>query len=576
MKGQAKYSIFNLNSPYPVFLSFLFLTAILVFSPTISHSARVMLAWDPNTEEDLAGYKIYYGVEKGNYAYSIDVGNQTTYTITDLEPNRVHYFAATAYSVYGDESGFSAEISHFVPAGELPPVADAGPDQIVDEGATVILDESNSTDPNNDIDSYLWEQVDGPTVELSNPVDGKMSFIAPDVGPDGASLTFRLTVTDTHGLQSQDSCVVNVSWTNLPPTAKAGSDQTVEGGSRVTLSAIESSDLDDGIASYLWEQTGGAVVIISDSTAVQPDFVAPDAFTEDVSLTFQLTAEDLGGLRSTDTCVVNVSWTNTPPTADAGPDQFASEGNTVTLDGSNSSDPDDGIAFVRWEQLNGIPMVFSDPSAPQPTFVVPDVIIEGESLTFQLTVTDKGGLRSQDTCTVKLAGNIVCDDAEDGKTAGWSVYDNKPKKAKISNVFDQNRQSRVIQLSGRGWKNGYVLRNEDGSDWRNTTQFVVQWSMSFSENFEVYLDVETTSGHFYLNYTPADYDNLGKESGYVHHGLGSNIKDAQWYTFTRDLQADLEDAQPNVTILEVNGFLIRGSGKVDDIKLLSYQPLVIE
>ena len=36
-----------------------------------------------------------------------------------------------------------------------------------------------------------------------------------------------------------------------------------------------------------------------------------------------------------------------------------------------------------------------------------------------------------------------------------------------------------------------------------------------------------------------------------------------------DLQADLADAQPGVTILEVNGFLIRGSGRVDDIKLHS-------
>ncbi len=48
--------------------------------------------------------------------------------------------------------------------------------------------------------------------------------------------------------------------------------------------------------------------------------------------------------------------------------------------------------------------------------------------------------------------------------------------------------------------------------------------------------------------------------------------DGQWQTFYRDLQADLEEAQPGVTILEVNGFLIRGSGRVDDIRLLSVMP----
>ena len=37
----------------------------------------------------------------------------------------------------------------------------------------------------------------------------------------------------------------------------------------------------------------------------------------------------------------------------------------------------------------------------------------------------------------------------------------------------------------------------------------------------------------------------------------------------RDLRADLAQSQPGATILEVNGFLIRGSGLVDDIMLLN-------
>ena len=55
----------------------------------------------------------------------------------------------------------------------------------------------------------------------------------------------------------------------------------------------------------------------------------------------------------------------------------------------------------------------------------------------------------------------------------------------------------------------------------------------------------------------------------MHHGLGSGVIDGRWRTFVRDLQADLQEAQPGVGIVEVNGFLIRGSGKVDDIKLKS-------
>ena len=65
---------------------------------------------------------------------------------------------------------------------------------------------------------------------------------------------------------------------------------------------------------------------------------------------------------------------------------------------------------------------------------------------------------------------------------------------------------------------------------------------------------------------PSNQDGLGSGE-YVHHGLGTAAMDGQWHTFVSDLQADLADAQPGVTILEVNGFLIRGSGRVDDIKL---------
>ena len=167
-----------------------------------------------------------------------------------------------------------------------------------------------------------------------------------------------------------------------------------------------------------------------------------------------------------------------------------------------------------------------------------------------------------------MAAATVYEDAEDGKTYGWSVYDNKPKKATIRNEFDDQQQSRVIQLNGSGTANGYRLRNEDGSPWHNSEQFTIQWNMKYQEDFVVYLDVETTAGHRYVYYTPDDYDGLGSDR-YVHHGLGSDVVDGQWHTFTRDLQADLEDAQPGVTILEVNGFLIRGSGRVDDIQLIS-------
>ena len=81
--------------------------------PQTKSLSGVTLAWDPNTETDLAGYRIYYGLESRNYASTVDVGNRTSYTLTDLTPEKVYYFAAKAYNSAGQESSFSNEISYF-------------------------------------------------------------------------------------------------------------------------------------------------------------------------------------------------------------------------------------------------------------------------------------------------------------------------------------------------------------------------------------------------------------------------------------------------------------------------------
>ena len=64
---------------------------------------------------------------------------------------------------------------------------------------------------------------------------------------------------------------------------------------------------------------------------------------------------------------------------------------------------------------------------------------------------------------------------------------------------------------------------------------------------------------------PAATDSLGAGT-YVHHGLGAQIRDGNWHTLQRDLKSDLEEAQPENELQAVLGFLIRGSGRVDDIK----------
>jgi hypothetical protein len=85
---------------------------------------------------------------------------------------------------------------------------------------------------------------------------------------------------------------------------------------------------------------------------------------------------------------------NTPPVADAGPDQLSVfRVSEVTLDGSGSSDPDgDTPLTYQWEQISGTPVTLDDETAQKPSFTAPN---EPVTLTFSLVVTDALGATSE-------------------------------------------------------------------------------------------------------------------------------------------------------------------------------------
>jgi hypothetical protein len=318
-----------------------------------------------------------------------------------------------------------------------PPVAEAGPNQTVDEGSAVTLNGSNSFDPDfGDSITYQWIQTGGnPTVTLNGANTATPSFTAPNVGPNGTSLTFELTVTDLDGLEDSDTTVVNVSFVNQPPRADAGPNQTKEEETKVTLNGSNSSDPDNGIKSYRWRQTAGPLVRLFNDEAVKPTFTAPNV-AGSKSLKFELAVTDFGGLKDTDTTIVNVTGDNDPPTADAGPDQAKEEETKVTLNGSNSSDPDDGIKSYRWRQTAGPPVTLSNPLDVQPTFTPPNVLESGASLTFELIVTDVGSLESVEATIVNVTGD------NDPPTANAGVDQTVLEKSTVtldgSNSFDSD------------------------------------------------------------------------------------------------------------------------------------------
>ncbi len=98
---------------------------------------------------------------------------------------------------------------------------------------------------------------------------------------------------------------------------------------------------------------------------------------------------------------------NQTPIANAGINRIITEGETVNLDGSLSSDPEGGPLTFKWEQMSGPPVTLSDAFAIRPTFVTPPVVSGSYMLTFQLTVTDSGALQNSDDISIEVNDNGI-------------------------------------------------------------------------------------------------------------------------------------------------------------------------
>lgn len=83
-----------------------------VFFPFVSKPVEITLAWDSNSEPDLAGYRLYIGLSSKNYTQVIDLGLTTQYKITNLSKGTVYFFSLTAYNRSGLESSFSNEVQY--------------------------------------------------------------------------------------------------------------------------------------------------------------------------------------------------------------------------------------------------------------------------------------------------------------------------------------------------------------------------------------------------------------------------------------------------------------------------------
>jgi hypothetical protein len=270
----------------------------------------------------------------------------------------------------GDRDAFVAKIASDL--SEVAPTANAGPDQTAPVGSLVTLDGSASSDPGGLPLTYQWAFVSKPaasTAALSDPTSVHSTFTPDAVG----DYRFQLIVTNADGFSSAPAAVM-VSTRNSPPVAEAGPDQAITViGTRVQLDGSQSYDPDGQPITYQWSilsKPAGSQATLTGATTPTPSFVA-DVHGDYI---VQLVVTDSLGLASSPS-IVKVSFNNVAPVADAGLSQSAVVGQTVTLDGSKSSDANGDRLTYRWSIISapsGSQAAIANPTAPVASFV-PDL-----------------------------------------------------------------------------------------------------------------------------------------------------------------------------------------------------------
>lgn len=304
----------------------------------------------------------------------------------------------------GIDSSAQAVATVNVPT-NAPPTVSAGPDVNATGGSPVMLT-GTASDNENDPLTYQWTQTAGPSVSLSGATTLSPTLVAPAKTNAAQTLTFSLTANDGTSTSAPDSVDVIIA-ANAGPTANAGNGASVRGGATVALNGSGSTDGDGDTLTYNWTQLSGPAVTIANPTSANASFTAPIGLAANQQLRFRLTVSD-----GVDSATADVDFTvlpNSPPLANAGPDQGpVNTGQTVTLNGNGSSDPDGNTIAYQWTQVSGPAVTLINPTSATPSFVAPTV--QGtQNLVFQLIVNDGQIASAPDTVTiaVRAVGSVT-------------------------------------------------------------------------------------------------------------------------------------------------------------------------
>lgn len=340
--------------------------------------------------------------------------------------------------------------------GNSAPIADAGASRVDVPAGVVVLDGSQSFDPEADTLSYQWLQTSGPSVEIQNSDSARAQFN----GDAGETYAFQLTVRDNFGGSSADIVRIQMEASSNPPLVSyfRATPATIDFGGISNLSwnvldadSVEISGIGpvdangvlflspEATTTYTLTSTNASGTTTAEVTitvrqlptptigffTATPDTIKQGEFTTlswstqnaetvtisnlgqvagtgtviltpEQTVTYVLTATNGAGSATAEVSVT-VGPPNQAPIAAAGPDQSFFGQRDVQLDGTRSFDPDGDALTYQWTQLSGLPVEIIGGDTATPSFRA----VRG-TYEFRLIVYDTSGSLAIDDVRINV------------------------------------------------------------------------------------------------------------------------------------------------------------------------------
>jgi len=295
-----------------------------------SQAGTISLAWDPVSDPDLAGYRVYWGGASGSYTGQVDVGNGTQHTLTGLANCTNTYVAVKAVNDSGVESDlFSNEIFGW----PRPVLTSASPTSIA-RGAQVVVTLSGS--------SFM----PGATVGTSNAgvavnsvtvVSCSQIAVTLTAGSNATLGSFSVDVVNPDQVFGTAAGLLSVAPAQTPPTITSQpANRTVTEGQSATFSVVATGTAP---LSYQWQKNGANI-----SGATASSYTTPPTTLADNGSTYRCLVDNVVGSAVSASATLTVLDGTAPVISQLQATAITQTGATVTW---LTNEPADGQVFYR-------------------------------------------------------------------------------------------------------------------------------------------------------------------------------------------------------------------------------------